>query len=139
MKYKDRTYPAVQVKRSPHGGLGLFAMEEIKKGQQIIEYIGTIITAKQADDDKGKYLFELNSKFTIDGKARSNIARYINHSCRGNAESDVKKMRVFISATRTIKAGEEITYDYGKEYFDEFILPIGCKCGFCNGKGKKNR
>jgi SET domain-containing protein len=136
MEYIKTKYPNVKVKRSGHGGLGLFAEELIEKNRDIIEYVGEIITAKEADESKGKYLFELNSKFTLDGKSRTNIARYINHSCLPNAEADVIKMKIIISAKRTILSSEEITYDYGKEYFDEFIKPHGCKCGFCDGQGK---
>lgn len=121
-----------EVKRSkPGAGLGLFAKELIKKGEFIIEYTGEILTGKASDEASGKYLFEVSSKKTIDGKGRENIARYINHSCRPNAEVEIKKGRVFIYAKKNIKPGEEISYDYGKEYFDEYIKPNGCKCKKC--------
>jgi len=66
--------------------------------------------------------------------ARRNIARYINHSCKPNAEADVRKHTVFIAATRTIHPGDEITYNYGKDYFDTFIKPHGCRCMGCKQK-----
>ena len=61
------------------------------------------------------------------------------HGCRPNAESDVKprKRKVFIRAIKNIKPGEEINYDYGTEYFKEFIKPIGCKCAACEKKREK--
>lgn len=127
----------IVVKKSKNRGLGLFAGENIKKGRFIIEYTGEVITNDEANKRKGQYLFTLNKKFTLDGKDRKNIARYANYSCRPNAEADVKKMRVFISAIRNISKGEEIVYDYGKEFFNEFIKPKGCRCGYCDGKGKK--
>ena len=122
-KNKDRKHvvPRTKVGRSPHSGFGIFAVDPIKKGQFIIEYVGKICTNKEVEDNLGMYLFELNSKFTIDGTTRKNKARYVNHSCRPNAESDVKGLRVFISAIKDIAPGEEVTYDYGKEFFDEFI------------------
>ncbi len=79
-------------------------------------------------------MFEVNSRWTIDGSNRRNLARYFNHSCRPNAESDVKGHRVIIVARKKIQPGEEITYDYGKDYFDIFLKPIGCQCDKCREK-----
>ena len=110
-------------------GLGLFAMEDIKKGEKIVEYIGNILNKKEADEaPTNMYLFEVNRNKTIDGSVRWNIARYCNHSCDGNAESEIRKGRVYIMATRGIKAGDEIVYDYGEEFFNEYIKDKGCKC-----------
>lgn len=125
------------VKRSGSSGLGLFTLKDIKKGEIIIEYKGETITENEANIRGGQYLFTLNKRYTLDGSTRKNKARYANYSCRPNAEADVKKMRVFISALKNISAGEEITYDYGKEFFNDYIKPKGCKCGHCDGKGKK--
>ena len=64
-------------------GLGLFATEPIKKGTYIVEYTGPLLTNKHCDEiPDNRYLFEVNARWTIDGKPRSNVARYINHSCR---------------------------------------------------------
>lgn len=112
-------------------GLGLFALENIPKDTLIVEYTGEVISNDEADRRGGKYLFEINSKWTIDGKSRTNTARYVNHSCRPNAESDTIGKKVKYFAKRTIKAGEEITVDYGKEYFNDFIKPYGCRCEKC--------
>ena len=117
----------VRVKRSK-AGLGLYAVSEIKKGTFIIEYKGPMLNEAQVQAKGGKYLFEISRNRTIDGSSRKNVARYINHSCKPNAEVDIKKGRVFISAIKNIEAGGEIGYDYGKEYYDEFIKPFGCKC-----------
>lgn len=126
----------IKVKRGL-SGLGLFAGENIKKGEMIVEYIGEILNKEEADKKiTSQYLFEINRNKTIDGTPRWNTARYINHSCgnHGNAESDVKKGRVFIKAIKNIKEGEEITYDYGEEFFEEHIKPYGCRCGKCIAK-----
>jgi len=124
-------------------GLGLFATKPIKKGTRIIEYLGRILDCRKEDEDaiENKYLFELNGRWTIDGSARKNIARYINHSCRPNAESDVRprERKVFIQAIKNIEPGEEINYDYGTDYFKAYLKPIGCKCDSCERKRKKQR
>lgn len=118
------------VKRSKTG-LGLFAGDDIPKGKCIIEYVGRVIKGDEEYTSRSKYLFEVHSRKTIDGRARTNIARYANHSCRPNAEDETRKGRVFIMAIKNIKAGEEICYDYGKDYWNEHIKKGGCKCVKC--------
>lgn len=127
----------VEVKRGAHG-LGLFATGPVKKGQVVAEYWGPVVTDDELKSSRGKYFFELENELAIDGKDRKNVARYINHSCRPNCEPEekVRQKRIFIVARRNIKAGEEFGYNYGKEYWDEHIKPIGCRCG-CGGKGPK--
>ena len=124
-------------------GLGLFATKRIKKGTKIIRYFGPILDCKKKKDDaiENKYLFELNNRWTIDGSVRENIARYINHACRPNAESDVRprKRKVFIRAIKNIEPGEEISYDYGTDYFKAYLKPVGCKCVSCEKKRTKKR
>src|SRR3982074_1452245 len=131
-----------RVGRSPTG-LGLFAPKPIKKGTKIIRYFGPLLDSKKKKDDaiENKYLFELNDRWTIDGSVRKNIARYINHACKPNAESDVRprKRKVFIRAIKNIEPGEEINYDYGTDYFKAYLKPIGCKCEACEKKRKKKR
>ncbi len=118
------------VKRSS-AGLGLFATRQYKKGEMIIEYVGRVISEDEAYTSKSKYLFEITKKKTVDGKPNINPAGYINHSCRPNSEPLLKKGRIFIYTKRAIKAGEEFTYDYGEEYFDDHIKPNGCRCIKC--------
>ena len=124
-------------------GLGLFATKPIKKGTRIIRYFGPLLDSKNKDEDaiENKYLFELTNRWTIDGSVRENVARYINHACKPNAESDVKprKRKVFIRAVKNIEPGDEINYDYGTDYFKAYLKPIGCKCDACEKKRKKKR
>jgi uncharacterized protein len=124
-------------------GLGLFATKPIRKGTRIIRYFGPLLDSKKEDEDaiENKYLFELTNRWTIDGSIRENVARYINHACKPNAESDVRprKRKVYIRAIKNIEAGEEINYDYGTDYFKAYLKPIGCKCDACEKKRKKKR
>ena len=118
----------IVARRSPIHGNGVFAVAPIKKGEEIIEYKGTLMTHDEADDmygDGGEtghtFLFTLNDDYIIDANRKGNIARWINHSCNPNCEAFVqenekgnsRKDRVIIEAKRNIKAGEELTYDYG--------------------------
>jgi hypothetical protein len=131
-----------RVGRSPTG-LGLFATKPIKKGTKIVRYFGPLLDSRKKKDDaiENKYLFELTNRWTIDGSVRANIARYINHACKPNAESDVRprKRKVFIRAIKNIEPGDEINYDYGTDYFKAYLKPIGCKCAACEKKRKKKR
>ena len=120
------------VKRSATG-LGLFADGEIPKNACIIEYTGVQISKEQEEKSRSKYLFEIHARKTIDGAPRWNTARYINHSCRPNCEPNIRKGRVFIHAKRKIKPGEELNYDYGTNYFKEYLKDI-CACPKCEEK-----
>lgn len=94
-----------------------------------LEYIGEHISNEEADRrENTRYLFEVNKKLTIDGSARTNIARYFNHSCEPNCAVMVRTPHVYICVTRKIAAGEELTFNYGKEYFDFFIGESHCRC-----------
>lgn len=126
----------VQVKRSDTG-LGLFTTELIPRGKKIIEYTGPLISTEELNKRRGKYFFRVNTKWSINGSHRSNSARYINHSCMPNAEAIISGKRIWIWSIKVIKAGEEITIDYGEEYFDDHIKPKGCKCDPCNKERAK--
>ena len=120
-------------------GLGLFARTPIKKGKFIIRYRGKKIRTEDTEVMDTRYLFEINNRWTLDGSTRHNIARYINHSCKPNAETDVRGHKVIITAIRSIHPGDEITYNYGRNYFNAFIKPHGCRCAECKSKSAVKR
>ncbi|MGE0046261.1 MAG: SET domain-containing protein [Hyphomonadaceae bacterium] len=126
-KYEPGDYK-LRVGRSS-AGLGLFAEEDIPKGKCVIEYWGRELAPREDETINSKYLFAVSEKKTIDGADRRNTARYINHSCRPNCEPVIAKGRVWIFSRRAIKAGEELSYDYGKEYFNEYLKD--CRCEKC--------
>lgn len=121
----------LKVRRS-RAGLGLFTSVDVARGKRVAEYIGRQLSWDEYLKSNSVYLFEVSARKTIDGSPRWNLARYINHSCRPNCEIDIKRGRVFIVARRAIKAGEELHYDYGKEYFNDIIKPKGCRCEKCD-------
>lgn len=121
-------------------GLGLFATRPIRKRSRIAEYKGRLLTTRAADKlerSGNRYLYEINSRWTIDGTPRSNVARYANHSCNPNAETTSVKRRVFIYALRAIKPGEEIVYNYGIDYLKNVIGRSNCKCSRCRRRRAK--
>lgn len=112
-------------------GFGIFAEEAIPTGKFLLEYWGEVVPTPKADEIGGRYLFDLENGKTILGGTRKNIARYCNHGCKPNAEVRIKGNRVYLYSIKRIKAGDEITWDYGTEYFDFYIKPHGCKCVGC--------
>ena len=121
-------------------GLGLFATRPIKKRVRIAEYKGprlNVERALKAEASGNRYLFEVNGRWTIDGKARSNIARYFNHSCNPNTDSTIRNGRVFIFTLRNIKPGEELTYNYGIDYLKNVIGKSNCRCPRCRKRRAK--
>lgn len=117
------------VKRAS-AGLGLFAAEPIPKGARVIEYVGNLLTHEEYEKSRSVYLFDIGPRGALDGSPRWNLARYINHSCKPNCAPKVSRRRVFIHSIRAIKPGEELTYDYGADYFDEYI-GARCRCVGC--------
>ena len=123
-------------KKSKIHNVGAYAVRDIRKGTRIIEYIGQPITKKKAAaelQDGNGYVFTINKFFDIDGSVRWNPARYINHGCDANAESDVIEDRVWILATRTIRKGEEVLYNYNYDLVDAFDNPCHCGAENCVG------
>ena len=116
---------------------GLIATKNIKNETRIIDYKGKLITKKQTasndkfDNEKHIYLFNVNKKYDLDGDYKYNIARLINHSCNPNCEVTGKGIKLWISSIKDIKKGDELSYDYGFG-FDENYKDFPCKCRSSN-------
>lgn len=122
-------------------GLGLFATQPIKKKARIAEYRGRRLgldAALKAEKSGNRYLYEVNSKITIDGARHGNLARYFNHSCNPNCDTFIRDRRVFIRTLRNVKPEEELTYDYGRDYLKNVIGLENCLCSRCRKRRKKH-
>ena len=131
----------LQVRRSGIHGKGVFAMRPIAKGEIVIEYIGEVITWKEAlrrhphnpADPDHTFYFHVDDKHVIDGKHIGNSAKWINHACAGNCEAEEIDGRIFVRALRAIKAGEELSYDYGLvlegRHTPKVKKQFECRCG----------
>ena len=126
------------IKKSNIDKRGLYASKNIKAGEKIIEYVGKLISKKETesnpkfDNERDIYLFNLNEKWDLDGDYHWNTARLINHSCNPNCEVEGKGLKLWISAIKDIKKGEELSYDYGFSYSKEDLDNFVCKCGSKN-------
>lgn len=116
--------------RRASAGRGLFATITFKRNEKIIQYVGEEVLFETARNSK--YLIEVDETTVIDGSCHSNKARYINHSCKPNAQAYIVDRDVFIYARRRIAPGEEITIDYGEDYWKEHIASKGCRCAPCS-------
>lgn len=135
------TSSLVEARNSRIHGRGVYAIAPIKKGARIIEYLGDRISHSEADrryevkgdDDGHTFLFIASSRTVIDAGVGGNDARFINHSCNPNCETVIENSRVFIDATRNIKPGEELGYDYQLTWEstdDPAELALyACRCG----------
>lgn len=140
MKYPFPRPPQYRLRvRKSKTGHGLFAIDEIPKNRFLIEYWGKLVKDEEAQKIAGRYLFELGNGKTIVGTTRLNTARYANHSCNPNTEVRITGNRVFLFSLKKILPGEEIVYDYGKEYFNAFIKSRGCLCPPCEKKKTKKK
>jgi SET domain-containing protein len=140
--------PKIVVRTSGVHGRGVYAGRKLKKGERIIEYKGEVISWREADrrppsdpdDPNHTFFFSLgDGKRVIDANVNGNAARWINHSCAPNCETEEDDDRVFIEALRDIKAGEELFYDYCLA-IDERITPTlkkqyRCMCGARDCRG----
>ena len=126
----------VRVGPSHIAGQGLFAEQNIKQGTKIIRYIGEKITHEESERRLAAgnvYIFGLDEHSAIDGSTSKNTARYINHSCEPNCHTEQFGYIIWIVAIRDIRAGEELTYNYGYEMNDEPAEPCQCGAKHCCG------
>jgi SET domain-containing protein len=126
----------VVFKNSPIHGLGGFAKAAIGKGKRVIEYVGERISKRESlrrCAQNNEYIFSLNEEQDLDGNVVWNPARFFNHSCEPNSEAELDDGRIWINATRDIRAGEEITFNYGYDLVDYQEYP--CRCGSPNCVG----
>ena len=139
--------PRIVVRRSGIHGRGVFARRRIREDETVCEYKGEIISEAEVarrypEDMDGlnhTFAFGVEHDHNIDGGAKGNIARWINHSCSPNCDTYEKDKRMFIRAIRDIRPGEELSYDYWIEAGERLTKAVKarwpCWCGakWCRG------
>ena len=121
-------------RRSPISGWGVYADQPIKKGTRIVEYKGQLVSQGEASRRERRYLprqriwlFTVNTRWARDAAYGGNVARYINHACRPNCHTEVISRHVWVFASRDIRAGEELTYDYNTD--GDGLIKCRCEPG----------
>jgi len=111
--------PRLIRRRSPISGWGVYTASPIAEDTPIVEYKGQLVSQAEAWRREQRYLprqriwiFDINTRWARDAGLGGNIARYINHACHPNCYIEVVHHSIWILASRDIKRGEELTYDY---------------------------
>ncbi len=117
-------------------GTGGFAKVDIPAGTWVIEYIGERIDKQESlrrCEQNNPYIFCLTDEHDLDGNVEWNPARLINHSCGPNCDAELQDGRIWLVATRVIRAGEEVTFNYGFDLTDYRDYPCHCGSPDCVG------
>jgi SET domain-containing protein len=120
----------LEIRPSPIQGQGAFAASEIPSGSPVVEYCGEPISKQESIRrcaEGNAFIFYLNEEQDLDGSVAWNPARFLNHSCAPNAQAERRDGRIWLVARRLIRAGEEVTFDYG--YDLESFREHPCACG----------
>jgi len=138
VKKPQASLPRVARHRSPVHGYGVFAAETIPTNARIIDYAGELIRNDDACEQREErylkegciWVFRVNRAWSRDAAVGGNIARFINHSCAPNCWWEVVDKTIWIRAARTIRRGEELTYDYS--IIGKRTMPCRCRPGCPN-------
>ncbi|CAG4970924.1 unnamed protein product [Colias eurytheme] len=144
--FEKREYPRMEPYRTHARGWGLRTLEDIKAGQFVIEYVGELIDEEEFQRrmkrmhevrDENYYFLTLDKERMIDAGPKGNLARFMNHSCDPNCETQkwtvLGDVRVGLFALYDIPANSELTFNYNLE--SAGIEKKRCMCGTkrCSG------
>lgn len=123
--------PRIVRRRSDISGWGVYAAQTIDEDTKIVEYTGELVAQAEAWRREQRYLprqriwiFTINTRWARDAAVGGNIARYVNHACNPNCYVDIEGHHIWIRASRKIRTGEELTYDYNTDG----VAGIPCRC-----------
>ncbi|XP_017559800.2 histone-lysine N-methyltransferase, H3 lysine-36 specific [Pygocentrus nattereri] len=145
-RFMKREYSQVEIFRTLSRGWGLRCCHDIKKGDFVSEYVGEVIDEEECrarirhaqENDIGNfYMLTLDKDRIIDAGPKGNEARFMNHSCQPNCETQKWTVsgdtRVGLFALVDISAGTELTFNYNLECLGNGKTV--CKCGAPNCSG----
>lgn len=131
---RDPRLPRIARRRSKLHGWGVFALEPITKNTRIIDYAGELIDHTESLTRETRYLkrgeiwcFAVNGRWVRDANVGGNVGRFINHACKPNCYTQIVGHTIWIRASRNIRPGEELTYDYCTD--GNHVIPCRCHPG----------
>jgi SET domain-containing protein len=129
----------LHIRRSRIERLGVFAGQAIPARKRVIQYTGERVSEREAMRRTAKmflagnagrvYTVRLNRRSMLDGSVGGSGAEFINHGCDPNLTMRRIRGQVFLYSFKKIKAGEELTVDYG------FRCSHPCRCGSSKCRG----
>ena len=129
--------PKLVRKRSKLHGYGVFTRDPITKNTRVIAYEGELVRNSESEAREERYLadgciwvFRINRAWSRDATVGGNISRYINHSCRPNCWIEIVGKTIWIRAAKSIREGEELTFDYSTD--GDRTIPCRCRPGCTN-------
>ncbi|POS75039.1 set-domain histone methyltransferase-5 [Diaporthe helianthi] len=127
-RFQNLAKSALQIRKA-RWGFGVFAREDIPRGTMIGEYIGRLLPHDPDYSAQSAYVYTIGRRAECDAEQYCNITHFINHNCICNTDPISamygKREVVALKTNRDIAAGEEITIDYGTEYFNK-NFPCHC-------------
>jgi SET domain-containing protein len=119
----------LRIARSAKHRYGVFALEDIPGGRQVIEYKGTRLSIGQAAKirpPEDTYLAWLSGAMYVDARRSGSGAEFMNHSCQPNLQQRRVRGHLLLFSRRKIRAGEELTWNY---HYPIKVQRIPCRCG----------
>eukprot|EP01112_Ceratiomyxa_fruticulosa_P019254 TRINITY_DN6279_c0_g2_i1.p1 TRINITY_DN6279_c0_g2~~TRINITY_DN6279_c0_g2_i1.p1 ORF type:complete len:871 (-),score=214.37 TRINITY_DN6279_c0_g2_i1:57-2561(-) len=143
-RFQKMEYAKVGIIKTEHKGYGLVALESLQAGDFVYEYCGEVIPNEkclerlsEATDESNFYFLTLDSRECIDASGKGNLARFMNHSCSPNCQTQkwyvAGELRVGLFAIRDIPVGSELTFDYNFERFGREKQKCYCQAPNCRG------
>uniref|UniRef100_A0A1B0BEG3 Histone-lysine N-methyltransferase n=1 Tax=Glossina palpalis gambiensis TaxID=67801 RepID=A0A1B0BEG3_9MUSC len=142
--FESRISPRLDVVHMKDRGFGLVCREFIPAGAFIIEYVGEVINddefkarllQKTKDRDENFYFLSVEKDYIIDAEPKGNLARFMNHSCDPNCETQKwvvnSLVRIGLFAIKDIQKDTELTFNY---HWDDLMSNKKkiCLCGSKN-------
>jgi uncharacterized protein len=141
------THWRLRVGRSTIHRRGVFTTEDIPSHRQVVEYTGERITRREAVErfekiwhsrkrNKLIYLFQVSTRWVIDGAVGGSGAELVNHACDPNLRARRIRGRIFYFSRRPLRKGDELTLDYR---YPKEPPRVACRCGSPACRGTINR
>ncbi|MFM7100197.1 MAG: SET domain-containing protein [Verrucomicrobiota bacterium] len=126
----------IEARPSRIHGQGLFALQTFRPGERVVEYRGERLDLQEGalrlalGNDA---LCQIGAGAVLDGGGVGNLARWANHACLPNAEMVESDGHLWLVARALLRAGTEITFDYGYDLTDWRSFPCRCGADSCAG------
>ena len=117
--------PYITVRETKDRGLGVFAAAPIKNNTFLTDYVGKVVPSEELlrdhPDAEPEYAFRVDDALYIDAENSTHWSKRMNHNALApNVDFEVTASppRVRFATIRDVKKGEELTFDYGTEFWD---------------------